>query len=54
MKIENIYTSIGCNRTAESTDWGENNLILFGACNSVAVFDPNVSNKQLYHSVVVT
>ncbi|XP_037044564.1 probable elongator complex protein 2 isoform X3 [Bradysia coprophila] len=40
MKVNNVYTSIACNRTVESADWGDNNLILFAACNSVAVFDP--------------
>ena len=43
MKIENIYTSVGVNRTPGSLDWGDNGLISYGAGNSVAVLDPNVS-----------
>lgn len=43
MKVENVYTSIACNRTPEAADWGHNNLVLFGACNAVGVFDPSVS-----------
>lgn len=42
MSAENIYTSIACNRTPESADWSsENGLILFAACNSIALFDPD-------------
>lgn len=44
MNITNSYTSIACNRTPESADWADNNLILFAACNSVAAFNPNVSD----------
>ena len=42
MKLKNIYTSVACNRTPESADWGNNGLILFAACNSVSLFNPNV------------
>ncbi|KAJ6642507.1 Elongator complex protein 2 [Pseudolycoriella hygida] len=45
MKVENIYTSIACNRTAESADWGGDNLILFGASNAIAVFNPNYNGS---------
>lgn len=49
MKVTNIYTSISCNRTPESADWGDDNLIIFGACNAVALFHPNVrENSKLY------
>lgn len=43
MKVDNVYSSIACNRNPEAADWGHNNLVLFGACNAVAVFDPSVS-----------
>lgn len=42
MSVENIYTSIACNRTTESADWGNNGLIVFGAFNSVAIYNPQV------------
>lgn len=48
MKVDNIYTSIACNRTPESADWGVDNLIIFGACNAVALFDPNVSEMTFF------
>ncbi|XP_055839454.1 elongator complex protein 2 [Episyrphus balteatus] len=44
MKIENIYTSIACNRTPESADWGNNGQIVFAACNSIAIFNPKLNN----------
>lgn len=39
MSIENVYTSIACNRTPESADWGKNGQIIFAACNSIALFE---------------
>lgn len=41
MSFENIYTSVACNRTPEAADWGKNGEIVFAACNSIAIFDPN-------------
>ncbi|KAI9576037.1 probable elongator complex protein 2 [Glossina fuscipes] len=38
MKVKNIYTSIGCNRTAESADWGHNGLIIYAANNAIALY----------------
>ncbi|KAL1138243.1 hypothetical protein AAG570_009932 [Ranatra chinensis] len=34
------YISCGCNRTPHCLDWGENNLICYGACHSIAIYDP--------------
>lgn len=45
MSAENVYTSIACNRTPESADWGKNGQIVFAACNSVALFDPNFNSS---------
>lgn len=45
MKIENVYTSIACNRTPQSADWGSNGKIVFAACNAVALFDPTDSRS---------
>lgn len=35
----NLYTSVACNRSPEAADWGQNGLIAFAACNSVAILD---------------
>lgn len=38
-----LYTSVSCNRTPAAADWSTgSNLIAFGACNSVAIFNPQV------------
>ncbi|GAB6021680.1 Elongator subunit elp2 [Chamberlinius hualienensis] len=37
---DTCYTSVGCNLIPHTLDWGINNLICFGACNSVAIYDP--------------
>ncbi|CAH1403689.1 unnamed protein product [Nezara viridula] len=35
------YISSGCNKSPQILDWGENNLICFGVCNAIAVYDPS-------------
>lgn len=42
MKLENLYTSVGVNRTTSALDWGANGLICYGAANSIAILNPNV------------
>lgn len=50
MDIRMVYTSVSCNRTPTSADWGvENNRIAFGACNSVGIFDPKVCYEFQSH-----
>lgn len=46
MSVDNIYTSVACNRTPEAADWGKNNQIIFAACNSIAIFDPYYNDSS--------
>lgn len=39
VKVEQVYTSVGCNRTPEIIDWNGQGLICFGATNSVVIYD---------------
>ncbi|KAK3930472.1 putative elongator complex protein 2 [Frankliniella fusca] len=46
------YISTACNRTPGSLSWGKNNLICFGACNSVALYNPKdakITNTLCHH-----
>ncbi|CAO1304756.1 unnamed protein product [Diamesa tonsa] len=45
MIVNNLYTSVGANRTPTSVNWGNNDLICFGACNSVAILNPTVDGS---------
>ncbi|KAJ1526983.1 hypothetical protein ONE63_008528 [Megalurothrips usitatus] len=50
---ETRYISTACNRTPGCLSWGENNLICFGACNSVAIYDPEkskITDTYSHHS----
>ena len=40
-KIENIYTSVACNRTSNSLDWSLDNRIAFAAKNSIGIYEQN-------------
>lgn len=46
MSFSVAYTSVACNRSPESADWGENGLIACAASNYVAIIDPKVSLLQ--------
>ncbi|CAG9817395.1 unnamed protein product [Phaedon cochleariae] len=41
MKIENCYISSNCNQTPTIAHWGKNNLICYGSCNSVLIYNPD-------------
>lgn len=45
MKYLPKYTSVGCNQTPESMNWGGRNLVLFAASNSVVIYNPTVCNN---------
>ena len=42
LNVQNTYISVGCNRNPYSLDWGLNGLVAFAACNSVALYTPEV------------
>ncbi|EDV38068.1 uncharacterized protein Dana_GF13770 [Drosophila ananassae] len=46
MKVENLYTSVACNRCMECADWGPSGLIAYGACNAVAVMNPKYKGNS--------
>lgn len=47
MKIENIYTSIACNRHPASLDYDEKKGVIFGANHAVAYFQPGKSSTLI-------
>ncbi|KAJ8725359.1 hypothetical protein PYW08_003542 [Mythimna loreyi] len=46
VRVEQLYTSVACNRTPEIIDWNEQGLICFGATNSVVIYDTNLKGKD--------
>lgn len=40
MRIETCYISSNINQTPTVVDWGKNNLVCYGAKNSILIFDP--------------
>ncbi|KAH8280565.1 hypothetical protein KR018_010268 [Drosophila ironensis] len=54
MKVENLYTSVACNRCTECADWGPNGLIAYGARNAVAIMDPKFqgNSAKILHTLV--
>ncbi|XP_057293531.1 elongator complex protein 2-like isoform X2 [Hydractinia symbiolongicarpus] len=45
------YVSIGCNRTTQVLAWGKNDLIAYGACRSVVLYQPE--NDNVYAGKIV-
>lgn len=53
MSVENVYTSIACNRCPQSVDWGENGQIIFAACNAIALFNADYfGSAKIEHTFV--
>ncbi|XP_053687063.1 elongator complex protein 2 [Sabethes cyaneus] len=44
--INNRYTSVACNRTTESLDWGDDGLIYFAACHAIAIVNININGSS--------
>lgn len=43
MAVRVEYTSCSCNRNPQSLDWGCNNIVAYGACNAVVLYDPEAN-----------
>lgn len=43
MAVNVAYTSCACNRSPQTVDWGRNNIIAYGACNAVVLYDPQIN-----------
>ena len=47
MKVETVFTSVGCNRVVNALDWGPSGHVAYGGHNVVAIYDPKVSRRVL-------
>ena len=45
--VVTAYISCACNATGHCADWGQNDLICFGACHAVALYKPQVKGIML-------
>nr|XP_050044009.1 elongator complex protein 2-like [Dermacentor andersoni] len=43
MAVSVEYTSCACNRNPQALDWGRNNVVAYGACNAVVLYDPEAN-----------
>ncbi|KAF2896230.1 hypothetical protein ILUMI_09946 [Ignelater luminosus] len=41
MLYDTCYTSSACNRVPSAAHWGKNNLICYGSCNTIYIYDPH-------------
>ena len=48
MILEREFVSVGVNRVANALDWGEDGLVAYGGHHIVAIYDPEVSGRQLW------
>ncbi|KAK2162431.1 hypothetical protein LSH36_99g08077 [Paralvinella palmiformis] len=48
MDIRVVYTSSACNRTPFSADWGQNNLLAYGACRAIIVCQQKFPNQVIH------
>lgn len=53
MKLTTCYTSSNSNQVPTVVDWGKNDLICYGSCNSVFIYDSNVSIYSLQCTIYI-
>ncbi|XP_052737430.1 elongator complex protein 2 isoform X2 [Bicyclus anynana] len=46
ISVQQVYTSVACNRTPEIADWNNEGLICYGACNAVVIYDTLAKDKD--------
>ncbi|XP_046965121.1 elongator complex protein 2 isoform X2 [Vanessa cardui] len=44
--VEQIYTSVACNRVPEIADWNKDGFICFGASNAVVIYNTNLKGQD--------
>ncbi|XP_028155974.1 probable elongator complex protein 2 [Ostrinia furnacalis] len=47
VSVEQVYTSVACNRTPEIVDWNSNGVICYGASNAVVIYNPELRGKDI-------
>ncbi|KAM3961817.1 elongator complex protein 2 [Aphomia sociella] len=46
VSVDQVYTSVACNRIPEIADWNGEGIICFGATNAVIIYDTKVKGKD--------
>lgn len=46
LTIQEIYTSVACNRTPEIADWNNEGIICYGATNAVVIYNTNLKGTN--------
>jgi len=42
-KIKTVYVSSAINSTPNCLDWGINGLVIYGSCNAIHLYDPQIT-----------
>ncbi|XP_059047809.1 elongator complex protein 2 [Achroia grisella] len=46
VSVDQVYTSVACNRVPEIADWNTEGLVCFGATNAVVIYDTTIKGKD--------
>lgn len=41
--IKTVYVSSAINSTPHCLDWGKNGLVIYGSCNAIHLYDPQIT-----------
>lgn len=41
--VKTVYTSSAVNSTPNCLDWGPNGLVIYGSCNAIHLYDPQLN-----------
>lgn len=42
-QIKTVYVSSAVNSTPNCLDWGVNGLVIYGSCNAIHLYDPQIT-----------
>ncbi|VVC32544.1 Hypothetical protein CINCED_3A022921 [Cinara cedri] len=43
--VKTVYVSSAVNRTPHCLDWSSNGLVIYGSCNAIHLYDPQITNE---------
>lgn len=45
--VNTVYVSSAVNSTPNCLDWGPNGLVIYGSCNAIHLYDPQITVSPL-------
>lgn len=50
--VKTVYVSSAVNSTPNCLDWGSNGLVIYGSCNAIHLYDPQIIVSYNYRLII--